>query len=151
MKNWIPFNTAQQFNILDQFSADPSEHIGQQILVVDDMPDNCFILQAFLEAEGFEVDIAESGCEAIAKIESNLPMLVLLDVMMPDMTGYEVAENIRENLHLADLPILFVTGIDLGSIPSHEQKKVNGVIRKPIDFEQLLEQVQSFFQASFGK
>jgi CheY-like chemotaxis protein len=133
------------FPSLDTIPQSDTGQTGSQILVVDDMPDNCFILQAFLEAEGFEVDVAESGQEAIAKIELNLPMLVLLDVMMPDMNGYEVASSIRQNPHLIDLPILFVTGIDVGSIPHIEQEKVNGVIHKPVDFEQLLEKVQTFF------
>jgi len=114
------------------------------ILIVDDIPDNCFMLQTFLESEGYVVDIAESGIEAIAKIEVNLPTLVLLDVMMPGMNGYEVAENIREKLHLPNLPILLVTGIDSSEISAAEQANVNGVIHKPVDFDQLLGKVQSF-------
>jgi CheY-like chemotaxis protein len=113
------------------------------ILVVDDIPDNCFLLQAFLEAEGYNVDTAESGSEAIEKIELNLPSLVLLDVMMPGMNGFEVAENIRENLHLLTLPILFVTGMDASKSGEIEQANVNGVIRKPIDLEQLLEKIKA--------
>jgi CheY-like chemotaxis protein len=119
-------------------------HNSAFILVVDDIPDNCFLLQAFLEAEGYSVDTAESGSEAIAKIELNLPSLVLLDVMMPGMNGFEVAESIRENLHLLSLPILFVTGMDALKTSEIEQANVNGIIRKPIDLEQLLEKVKSF-------
>lgn len=114
------------------------------ILVVDDIRDNCFLLQTFLESEGYEVDTAESGVEAIAKIELNLPMLVLLDVMMPEMNGYEVVENIRQNLHLLNLPIFLVTGMDISAIPAVEQTHINGVIHKPVDFDQLLEKVQVF-------
>lgn len=120
------------------------ENNRSPILIVDDIPDNCFLLQSFLESEGYEVDIAESGIEAIAKIELNLPRLVLLDVMMPEMNGYEVVETIRQNLHLLNLPILLVTGIDISAIPAIEQTHVNGVIHKPVDFEQLLEKVQAF-------
>lgn len=114
------------------------------ILIVDDIPDNCLLLQSFLESEGYEVDVAESGAEAIAKIELNRPTLVLLDVMMPGMNGYEVVENIRQNLQLVNLPILLVTGIDISAIPVVEQTHVNGVIHKPVDFDQLLEKVQAF-------
>ncbi len=120
------------------------ENNRSPILVVDDIHDNCFLLQTFLESEGYEVDIAESGREAIAKIELSLPILVLLDVMMPEMNGYEVVENIRQNLHLPNLPILLVTGMDLSAIPAVEEIHVNGVIRKPVDFDQLLEKVQAF-------
>lgn len=114
------------------------------ILVVDDIPDNCFLLQSFLESEGYEVDVAESGLEAIAKIERNLPTLVLLDVMMPEMNGYEVAERIRKSLHLPNLPIVLVTGTDISAISAAEQVNVNGVVHKPVDLDQLLEKVQTF-------
>lgn len=120
------------------------ENNKASILVVDDIYDNCFLLQSFLESEGYEVDTAESGTEAIAKIGMNLPTLVLLDVMMPEMNGYEVVENIRQNLHLPNLPIVLVTGMDISSIPAKEQDHVNGIIRKPVDFDQLLEKVQTF-------
>jgi CheY-like chemotaxis protein len=134
-----------QFKNMKSWLFKSSENHRSPILVVDDIPDNCFLLQSFLESEGYEVDIAESGSEAIAKIELNLPTLVLLDVMMPEMSGYEVAENIRQNLHLPNLPILLVTGMDISAIPATEQINVNGVIHKPVDFDQLLEKVQSFF------
>lgn len=120
------------------------ENNRSPILVVDDIHDNCFLLQTFLESEGYEVDIAESGVEAIAKIELNLPVLVLLDVMMPEMNGYEVVENIRQNLHLPNLPIFLVTGMDISAIPASERTHINGVIHKPVDFDQLLEKVQAF-------
>ena len=124
------------------------ENNRSPILVVDDIHDNCFLLQTFLESEGYKVDTAESGREAIAKIELSLPLLVLLDVMMPEMNGYEVVEKIRQNLHLPNLPILLVTGMDISAIPAVEQAHVNGVIHKPVDFDQLLEKVQSFIQPS---
>lgn len=124
------------------------ENNKASILVVDDIHDNCFLLQTFLELEGYEVDTAESGTEAIAKIELNLPTLVLLDVMMPEMNGYEVVENIRQNLHLPNLPILLVTGMDISAIPLIEQTHVNGVIHKPVDFDQLLEKVHAFIPST---
>ncbi|NJR31818.1 MAG: response regulator [Chamaesiphon sp. CSU_1_12] len=126
------------------------ENNRSSILVVDDTYDNCFLLQSFLESEGYEVDTAESGVEAIAKIEMNLPTLVLLDVMMPEMNGYEVVENIRQNLHLHHLPILLVTGMDTSAIPAAEQNNVNGVIHKPVDFDQLLEKIQAFTQPNYS-
>jgi CheY-like chemotaxis protein len=122
---------------------DPIRHSQAPILIVDDIADNCFLLQAFLEAEGYRVDTAESGYEAIAKIESNPPMLVLLDVMMPGMNGYEVVDNIRHHLQLDDLPILLVTGMDMAKQPSIEKTDVNGVIPKPVDLDKLLETVKA--------
>jgi CheY-like chemotaxis protein len=139
-KTYSLFNYCQ---VMDPFFFD-TMYNTVTILVVDDIPDNCFLLQVLLEAEGYSVDIAGSGFEAIAKIELNLPSLVLLDIMMPGMNGFEVVENIRENLHLLNLPILFVTGMDASKNSEVEQANVNGVIRKPIDLEQLLEKVKAF-------
>jgi CheY-like chemotaxis protein len=130
------------YNDMSSYVIEPMEN-SAPILVVDDIPDNCFLLQAFLEAEGYIVDTAESGFEAIAKIESNTPRLVLLDVMMPGMNGYEVAENIRETMHLMNLPILLVTGMDASKI-ADQHSNVNGVIHKPVDLEKLLETVKAF-------
>jgi CheY-like chemotaxis protein len=121
----------------------PICHSQAPILIVDDIADNCFLLQAFLEAEGYRVDTAESGYEAIVKIESNPPMLVLLDVMMPGMNGYEVVDNIRHHLQLDDLPIFLVTGMDMAKQPSIEKTDVNGVIPKPVDLDKLLETVKA--------
>ncbi len=66
-----------------------------RLLAVDGIPDNLFLLQAILEAEGFTVDVATSGRTALNKIKASPPDLILLDVMMPDMTGYEVTQRIR--------------------------------------------------------
>jgi CheY-like chemotaxis protein len=131
--------------LLEPASASPQASLSQApILIVDDIPDNCFLLQAFLEAEGYRVETAESGYEAIAKIQQDLPKLVLLDVMMPGMNGYEVVDNIRRNLRLVDLPIFLVTGMDATKTLDIETFNVNGVIRKPIDLDKLLKRVKAF-------
>ena len=72
----------------------PSITSTNRILVVDDVADNSFLLQMLLEDEGYQVEVADSGAAALAKIESAPPKLVLLDVMMPGMNGYEVAQQI---------------------------------------------------------
>lgn len=117
-----------------------------RILVVDDLIDNIFLLQTLLEAEGYDVDTATSGVLALAKIEANPPDLVLLDVMMPEMNGYEVTRRIRQNTALPFFPILLISahhredaiqGLDLGA---------NDFIRKPIDFDELLARVRAFLR-----
>lgn len=114
-----------------------------RILVVDDIPDNSFLLQTILEAEGYEVEIADSGCAALAKIESDPPDLVLLDVMMPGMNGYEVTRRIRQNLNLPFIPIVLVTGHNRPTAAEGFEVGADGFIRKPIDFEELLTQVRT--------
>lgn len=84
----------------------------RRILVVDDFALNVSLLQTALEAEGYEVDTATNGNSALAKIEASPPDLVLLDVMMPGMDGYEITQCIRQNENLPFIPILLVTGSD---------------------------------------
>lgn len=112
-------------------------------MVVDDVIDNSYLLQVLLEGEGYQVEIADSGRAAIAKISASPPDLVLLDVMMPEMNGFEVAQQIRQNQKLSSLPIVLVTGHDSLQPSALETVKVNGLIRKPIDFEEVLTKVES--------
>ncbi|WP_242054004.1 response regulator [Nostoc sp. FACHB-888] len=67
------------------------------ILVCDDVADNCFFFQTLLEIEGYEVEIVESGAAALVFLESKIPDLLLLNMMMPGMDGYEVARRIQNN------------------------------------------------------
>ena len=80
-----------------------------KILVVDDSADIVEIMADLLEANGYAVCTAGSGPEALAQIEREQPDLLLLDVMMPDMTGYEVCRKIRENPATVFLPVVMLT------------------------------------------
>ena len=68
-----------------------------RILVVDDIPDNYFLLQTVLESEGYSVEVADSGRSALESIAFHPPDLVLLDVMMPEMNGFEVTRLINSS------------------------------------------------------
>jgi CheY-like chemotaxis protein len=117
--------------------------VVDRILVVDDVADNSFLLQTFLELEGYQVEVADSGYKALEKIETAPPDLVLLDVMMPGMNGYEVVQHIRKNHQLPFIPILLVTGYDSNALPQVDEITVNGLIHKPVVFDELLTRVQS--------
>ncbi len=113
----------------------------KQILVVDDVIDNSLLLATILEAEGYEVDIASCGYTAISKIEANPPNLVLLDLMMPEIDGYEVAGWIRQNQ--PSVAIMIVTAYDELPAFNEHQLQIDGFIRKPINIDELLTQVQA--------
>jgi CheY-like chemotaxis protein len=117
-----------------------------RILVVDDLPDNSFLLQTVLENEGYQVEVADSGQSALDKIAAHAPELVLLDVMMPEMNGFEVTRQIRENPHLPFIPILLVTGYSALMPAEGFDAGADGFIRKPIDFDQLLHQIRAILQ-----
>lgn len=117
-----------------------------RILVVDDLPDNCFLLQTVLEIEGYLVEVADSGYAALESIASHPPDLVLLDVMMPEMSGFEVTRRLRQNPSLPFIPILLVTGYNEPTPADGFDVGADGFICKPIDFYDLLHQIRTILQ-----
>jgi len=113
------------------------------ILAVDDMPDNLFLIQTLLEGDGYQVSLAEDGESALNHVENNPPDLILLDVMMPDMDGYEVTRRIRQNSKLPYIPILLITAHRRSNIIEGLSAGANDFIRKPIDLDELLSRVRS--------
>jgi putative two-component system response regulator len=82
------------------------------ILIVDDEYSGRETLQSILEGEGYNLIMAENGPQAIAQAKSILPDVILLDVMMPGMTGFEVCEKIRNDPQVAEIPIIILTALD---------------------------------------
>lgn len=81
------------------------------ILVVDDEPDFCSIVQNQLEKEGFEVEIAYNGIEGLEKVHANPPDAIVLDVMMPEMDGYEVCRKLKADEKYVDIPVILLTAV----------------------------------------
>lgn len=117
-----------------------------RILVVDDTPDNCLLVQAILQDEGYEVELSESGRDALAKIDRSPPDLVLLDVMMPGMDGYEVTRRIRQNTALPFIPILLTTAYGQPSVAQGLDLGADDFIRKPVHFDELLARVRALLR-----
>src|SRR6185369_18066606 len=82
------------------------------ILIVDDEPAGRETLESILEPEGYYLVLAENGYQAIEQAKAIQPDVILLDVMMPGMNGFEVCRRIREEKNLAEIPILFLTALD---------------------------------------
>jgi CheY-like chemotaxis protein len=119
---------------------------SDRILVVDDLPDNYVLLQTILESEGYQVEIADNGQSALERIASHPPDLVLLDVMMPGLDGFEVTRRIRQNPSLPFIPILLVTGYSELAPSNGFDAGADGFIRKPINFDDLLDRVRAILQ-----
>ena len=84
--------------------------IMSRILVVDDTPIQLKILISIMRNKGFDIVVANNGPEALASVQSQKPDLILLDIVMSDMDGYEVCTRLKNNPQHADIPILFLTG-----------------------------------------
>ncbi|MEP0889721.1 response regulator [Leptolyngbya sp. FACHB-16] len=117
-------------------------------MIVDDSADNLFLLQTLLQAEGYNIEVADSGHSALEKVENSPPALILMDVMMPDMSGYEVTQQIRQNQALSSIPILLVTAYSETDARQGLSLGANDFIRKPIDFDQLLSRIEAFLKPS---
>jgi adenylate cyclase len=121
--------------------------MAKKILVVDDTPVNVKLLADLLAVKGYAVVTAASGAEALAAMEKEQPDLVLLDVMMPGMSGYDVCRKVRANAATAMLPIIMVTALD------PVQERVKGIdagaddfLSKPINQPELLARVKSLLR-----
>jgi len=119
---------------------------SDRILVVDDSPDNSFLIQTILKEEGYSIDIVNNGIDALACIQEAPPNLVLLDVMMPGMDGFEVTRQIRQNSQLPFIPILLITAHDKPSVAQGLDIGAEDFIRKPVEFDELLARVRSLLK-----
>ncbi|RYE86816.1 MAG: response regulator, partial [Hyphomicrobiales bacterium] len=115
-----------------------------RVLIVDDIPTNVRLLEARLTAEYFEVRTASSGREALAICDAEDIDIVLLDIMMPEMDGFEVCHHLKSNQKTAHVPVLMITALDQPS------DRVRGLevgaddfLTKPVDDIQLMARVKS--------
>jgi len=83
----------------------------KRILVVDDEPDFCAIVQGQLEKEGFAVELAYDGVQGLEKVQANPPDAIVLDVMMPEMDGYEMCNKLKSDEKYVDIPIVLLTAV----------------------------------------
>ena len=114
----------------------PSEY---KILIVDDVMSNVLLLKVLLTNEKFAIATASNGRQALEQVEKENPDLVLLDVMMPDMSGFEVAQHLKSNPNTADIPIIFLPALNsTADIVKGFQVGANDFISKPFNKEELI-------------
>ncbi|BAL26692.1 two-component system response regulator [Azoarcus sp. KH32C] len=108
------------------------------VLIVDDDPRNRKLIETLLRVDGFEVKSADSGAAALAAVAAELPDLILLDLMMPDMDGFEVVRRLKADPAANRVPIVMVTALDDSASRARlAAAGVERVLVKPVDRWQL--------------
>jgi CheY-like chemotaxis protein len=117
------------------------------VLVVDDNPQNVELLAAFLEALPVKIVTAVDGVDALEKVRAHNPDLILLDIMMPRMSGFGVCEKLKKDPATRDIQILMVTALnELGDIERATDCGTDDFISKPVNKFELLTRVKSLLR-----
>lgn len=125
----------------------PTELAGARLLIVDDTPQNLRLISDFLAEQGFELMLTRSGAQALEKIHLARPDLVLLDVRMPDMDGFEVCRRFKADPSIAAIPVIFMTAVD-DAAHKVEGFRLGAVdyVTKPIQREELVARIRHHLQ-----
>ena len=120
-----------------------------QILIVDDSPTEAHILKGMLEKNGFDIETAENGTEGIERAKELKPDLILMDVVMPGLNGFQATRQLTKNAETADIPVIIVTTKD------QETDRVWGLrqgakdfLTKPVAEKTLMEKVNAILAAA---
>lgn len=118
-----------------------------RILIADDNQQNCELLDAYLSDEGYEIAMASDGQETLEKVAAWRPDLILLDIMMPKLSGYEVCEQLKNDQQFRNIPILMVTALnERGDIEKAVLAGCDDFLSKPVNSLELKTRVRSLLR-----
>ena len=118
-----------------------------KILIADDNIQNCELIDAYLSDEGYELSVAYDGQQAMKRVEELQPDLVLLDIMMPKLSGYEVCQWMKSNARTKDIPVLMVTALnEQGDIEKAVRAGCDDFLTKPVNSLELKTRVKSLLR-----
>jgi PAS domain S-box-containing protein len=117
---------------------------GAHILIVEDSPTQSMLLQHLLEREGYRVTAAASGKQALEELSAFMPAVIISDIVMPEMDGFELSRTIKSNEKLRDIPVILLTGLsDPEDVIKGMEALVDFYLTKPYDEDFLLSKVES--------
>jgi len=127
-----------------------SEPKRKRVLLVEDTDSMQLMVKRWLTGDGYEVDIASDGQEALEQARAHVPDLILLDIMMPGLNGYAVCRELRETEQTRKTPIIMITALPTAA-DSKEGKLsgANEVMVKPLNREDLLKRVRAYLTPIF--
>lgn len=118
-----------------------------KILVVDDSETNLVLLEAVLQNSGYEVSTASNSNQAIYYLENNIPELILLDLLMPNVNGFDFIKILQKNVKWKEIPVIIVTAYaNQENIEIANQLGVVDIIEKPIDINEFLVRINKSFE-----
>lgn len=118
-----------------------------KIVIVDDDARNRFALSSYLEGRGMEIHLLESGFEAIEFLKENRADIILMDMMMPEMDGFETIQKLKSNNQTSDIPIIAVTAQAMkGDREKCLQAGAADYVSKPINMKQLVESIEKLLK-----
>ena len=133
------------------------EMSGKKILLVDDDADFVEATKLILESKSYDVVVSYDGKEGLKKVQTEEPNLIILDVMMPEMDGYEVCAKLKSDPRFKDIPVLLLTAVG-EAISTTKYTKEMGMkieaddyIPKPVELNELVERVENLFRISTEK
>ena len=120
----------------------------KKILYVEDNEDNIYMLSRWLRREGFEVSIARDGVEGLAMAREVLPDLVIMDLVLPELDGFDAAQQLRAAADTRHIPII---ALSASVLPEHRDRAIDAGCddfeTKPVDFPRLLSKIERLLQA----
>ena len=120
-----------------------------KVLYIEDNLDNMILVKRVLEIEGYEVIAAHSGTEGLAKAIENRPDIIITDINLPDIDGYEITNNLKQDKKTAHIPVVAMTANVMKKDREHVfDAGCDGYISKPIDVDELPEQIEIFLKGA---
>jgi len=121
------------------------------VIIVDDEPDNIGVVQLVMEFHGAQVRVAENGFACLTLLEQSIPNVMLVDIQMPGMTGYELLRFVRENALWRHIPMIAITAYAMiGDAERILSFGFDGYLPKPVDALKLAQQVREIVEAKQG-